>query len=202
MDNLTKKLQNSLKLTVLTPEDQEKVTKDLKFIDFITQDAISLGYRVVISGGYSVDGNLGRITRPHNDIDIEIYGTEEKPQVVYDLVEKISKHEEYSELKLIDKDRQEFYHSFFAEGNGLGADIYYVQVVSESFAETKVVVKKDGLTTPRHSFNTGMVVLEGVAFEVVSPEDQLADILKKAEKAEVVKPKHQQDIENLKILIG
>lgn len=199
MDNLAEKSRPSLKLTELSPLVWDKVGKDLKFIDLITQDAKGYGYRVVISGGYSVDGNLGRVTRPHNDIDIEVYGTEEDPWIIRELVETISQEKDYSDLELIDKGRQEFYHTFFVEGNGLGADIYYVQLVGDPFAETKIVVKKDGTTTSRHSFNTGQVMLEGIAFEVVGPREQLDDILKKAE---ILKPKHQQDIENLKILLG
>jgi hypothetical protein len=201
MDNLTEKSKTSLKLTELTPKDQEKVTKDLRFIDLITQGAKFMGYRVVISGGYSVDGNLGQITRPHNDIDIEVYGTDQEPKIVPNLMASIKQQEPFSELEITDRGRQEFYHSFFVEGNGLGADIYYVQVVSDPFAETKVVVKKDESFTAEHSFNTKQVVLEGVAYEVVGPKEQLDDILAKRQKGQDLKPKHEQDIENLKTLI-
>lgn len=199
---MTEKSRPSLKITELSPLDWDKVGKDLKFIDLITQDAKGFGYRVVISGGYAVDGNLGRITRPHNDIDIEIYGVEEDPWIIRDLVEAITQERDYSELKLIDKGRQEFYHSFFVEGNGLGADIYYVQVISDPFAETKIVVKKDGSTTSEHSFNTRQVVLEGTVFEAVEPKEQMDDILTKAEKAESIQPKHKQDIDNLRAITG
>lgn len=202
MDDLIEKSEVSLELTELSLKDWEKVGKDLVFINLLTNDAKSLGYRVVISGGYCVDGNIGRITRPHNDIDIEVYGTDQQPQVINELVKNITHQEQFSGLKLEDKGRQEYYHSFFIEGNGLGADIYYVCVVENPFVETKVVVKKDGSLTPRHSFNTKKVVLNGIAFETVGPKEQLEDILKKRQKGNDLKPKHEQDIENLKALPG
>lgn len=200
MDNLTEKSKPSLKTTELSPLNWDKVAKDLRFIDLITQNAGASGYRVVISGGYAVDGNLGVITRPHNDIDIEVYGTEGDPWIIRDLVDRISQQKDYSGLKLKDKGRQEFYHAFFAKGSGFGADIYYVQTVGNPFAERKVVVKKDGSRTPEHPFNTRRVVLERTIFEVVNPKEQLEDILKKAEKTGVVRPEHKQDVENLRAL--
>lgn len=202
MVSLIEKSEIALRLTELSPKDWEKVRKDLDFIGLMTNCAKSLGCRVVISGGYSVDGNMGRITRPHNDIDIEVYGTNQQPQIVHKLVEDIVQQDPFSELKLEDKGRQEYYHSFFVEGNGLGADIYYVCVTENPFAETKVVIKKDGTLTPEHSFNTRWVVLNDIAFEVVGPKEQLDDILKKRQKAGNLKSKHEQDIENLRTLLS
>lgn len=202
MDESTEKSENTLKLTELSPKDWEKVSRDLVFVGLMTSLAKSLGYRVVISGGYSIDGNLSRITRPHNDIDIEIYGNNPQPQMVQELIEKIKDQGQFSELELDDNGRQEFYHSFFIEGNGLGADIYYVQVADNPFADTKVVVKKDGSLTSSHAFNTRQVSLNGIVFEAVCPREQLDDILKKRQSGKDLKSKHEQDVENLKTLLG
>lgn len=117
------------------------------------------------------------------------------------MIEEIKQQEQFRELKLEDKGRQEFYHSFFIEGNGLGADIYYVRVAENPFLDTKVVVKNNGSLTPSHLFNTRQVVLNGTAFEVVCPREQLDDILKKRQNGKDLKPKHEQDIENLRSLL-
>lgn len=100
MDDLIEKSEVSLELTELSPKDREKIKKDLAFIGLLTNDAKSLGCRVVISGGYATDGNLGRITRPHNDIDIEVYGTDQQPKVIQKLIEKIKQKDQFCELKL------------------------------------------------------------------------------------------------------
>lgn len=64
------------------------------------------------------------------------------------------------------------------------------------------MVKKDGTHTLEHSFNTRQANLEGVSFEVVGPGEQLDDILKKRQNGKELKPKREQDIENLKRLLG
>ncbi len=56
----------------LTTAQQEKTQQALTFIDLITKIGKEQGIRIIISGGYAVDGFLGEITRFHNDIDIQI----------------------------------------------------------------------------------------------------------------------------------
>jgi len=188
------------KSTELSQDNWSKVRKDLSFIDFVTTRAREEGFRVVISGGYSTDGNIGQITRPHNDIDIQVYGSDSTPQIIQKLTDEVKEKGEFSELKLKDKGRQEYYHTLFIEGNGLGADIYYVRVTGNPFAMTKVVVKNDGSTTEEHAFNTNNVSLEGVCFEATTPEEQLNDIQEKRKRGYKVKPRHDQDIVNLELL--
>ena len=49
-------------------DDLKKIGRDLEFIKLTTEIAKELGLRAIVAGGYAVDGSLGQITRPHNDI--------------------------------------------------------------------------------------------------------------------------------------
>ena len=83
----------------------------------------------------------------------------------------------------------------------LGADIYYVQVKGDPFAEEKEVIKQDGTISTKHGYGTQTYTLEGVTFEGINPTSELADkIYKREYKKDPVKPNHTQDIENLKLI--
>ena len=60
----------SLKKTVLSTEEQEITRKALGYIEALTRLAKERGMRLVVGGGYAVDGFLEEITRPHADIDL------------------------------------------------------------------------------------------------------------------------------------
>jgi len=178
-----------------------KIKNDLRFIELISAYAKQADLRVIISGGYATDGNLGEVTRPHEDIDVQIYGNGDRAKsTVEDLVEKIAGEDEsFSGLRIDDKGRQEYYHWIFTEKKGFGADIYYIQVADDPFADKKRVVRKDGTLTEAHEFDTGFVELEGVSYEAEKPEAILTDMLYKREvRGDELKEKHEQDITNLK----
>ena len=104
-------------------------------------------------------------------------------------------------MGLKDKGRQEYYHVFFAEGNGLDSDIYYIQVTGNPFDQEKYVVKKDGSHTEKQTYDTVNVVLEGVTFEATNPTSELVDKLYKRKiRGDVPKVRHDQDMENLKLI--
>ena len=187
-----------------TEIDWGKVGKDLRFIELATRLAKDLNCRVIIHGGYAVDGALGKITRPHNDIDVQIFGQgSNTAQAINGLINKISRQDpSFANLKMIDKGRKEFYHNFVFERPGFGADIYYIQVETNPFASEKVVIKNDGSKTEAQEWETRQVILEGVSFEAQSPEVELRDRLKKRGEGEPIKPKRDQDIANLQHLLG
>lgn len=187
-----------------TEIDWGKVRKDLRFIELATRLAKDLNCRVIIHGGYAVDGALGKITRPHNDIDLQIFGQNDNPaQTINTLIGQISRQDpSFANLKMIDKERKEFYHNFVFEKPGFGADIYYIQVETDPFASEKVVIKNDGSKTEVQEWETRQVILEGVSFEAQSPEVELRDRLEKRGKGEPELPKHNQDIANLQRLIN
>ena len=187
----------------VTEADLKKIQKDLRFIDLMTQLAKAKDCRLIVSGGYAVDGNLGRITRPHGDIDIQIFGQRgESEQIIRGLVTKVKKDESsLSEVYVSDKGRQEYYHSFLAKGNGLGSDVYYIQVTENPFGSEKHVVKKDGTISERQEYETVEVTLEGITFEAISPTPELMDKLYKREiRGDEPKSKHDQDIANLRLI--
>lgn len=182
----------------LTREELEKTEKDLDFIKSTTEICKDNNARLIVSGGYSIDGNLGKITRPHRDLDILIFGQDDRP---VEFVDSLFGQLNASTLELEDKGRKTFYHWFFAEGGGQGIDIYYIQVKGDPFAKEKVVIKSDGSETEIQQYNTRKVSLGGIDFEAQDPEDSLSDILMKRERGERQRLEHDQDIMNLKQLL-
>jgi hypothetical protein len=197
-----KLLQCKLITSEVSETDWQKIRNDLHFIERMTKLAKEKGCRLIVSGGYAVDGGLGRITRPHRDIDIQIYGKDSGEQLVKDFIVGVKEGEStFLEVELKDKGRQEYYHAFFAEGNGLGSDIYYIQVTGDPFDQVKFVIKKDGSLTDRQTYDTVQIVLEGVMFEAINPTSELVDKLYKRKiRGDVPKAEHDQDMENLKLV--
>jgi hypothetical protein len=202
MQDNRKFLQSKLLTTQVGEKDRQKIRSDLHFIEELAKLANEKGYRLIVSGGYAVDGSLGRITRPHRDIDIQIYGQGSSEQIVNELVAILKKDEPiFLEVEVRDKGHQEYYHAFFAEGNGLGADIYYIQVTGDPFSQEKFVVKKDGSHTERQTYDTVQVTLDGIAFEATNPTFELVDKLyKRYIRGDAPKEGHDQDMENLKLI--
>lgn len=160
-----KKKQSSFHLVTseLNASDKQKIIKDLDFIQKITINALKVGCRVIISGGYANDGALGQITRPHGDTDLQVYGTEnDSITLIKNIVEESSVN--IKAFNLEDRGRQTYYHTFKASGEGFGADIYYVQVVTDPSSNQKIVLKSDGTENEKQYFNTSKVTLEGVTF--------------------------------------
>lgn len=188
----------------VTERDLKKIQTDLRFIGLMTKLAREKNCRLIVSGGYAVDGSLGRITRPHGDIDIQIFGqSDEGEHIVGELISDAIKNEpSLSEIVIHDKERQEFYHAFAAKQKGFGADIYYVQVKDDPFGIDKHVVKRDGTITERQEYETVEVTLEGVTFEAISPIPELVDKLyKRTIRGDEPKSKHDQDITNLRLIV-
>lgn len=201
MENSIRQLNFNLITSELSAPDREKILKDLRFIQKITINALEAGCRIIVSGGYANDGALGQITRAHGDIDLQVYGIQGDANIlIKHLVEESS--ENIGILNLEDKGRELYYHTFKAKGNGLGADIYYVQVVTDPFSEQKIVLKSDGTHNEKQNFNTSKVALEGVTFEAVNPDEGLKDITGKRESGYGIKEKHDQDIINLTKLLS
>lgn len=83
-------LRHKIVVSKVTEADWKKIRNDLRFIDLMAQLVKENGCRLVVSGGYAVDGCLGKVTRPPRDIDIQIYGrARESEQIVRELVEGV-----------------------------------------------------------------------------------------------------------------
>jgi hypothetical protein len=199
----TKALNEQIEVSEIRKDDWKKIKSDLRFIQLVNRFAKDANLRVIISGGYANDGNLGEITRPHNDIDIQVYGNSNSPQeIVENLIQAVTAVDDtYSGLEINDKGRQEYYHSYFIEKEGLGADVYYIQVVGNPNGNEKRVVKSDGTYGEPHEFDANKVLLEGVGFEAENPVSELVDILYKRNiRGDKLKDKHEQDIANLQLI--
>jgi hypothetical protein len=184
------------KIASLTEEQKKEVKKHLDFISHVTEESIKHGYRAIIGGGYAVDGVIGQITRPHNDIDIQLYGNDViTPKLLCDSVLK----GKYAEYHFEDRGRTEYWHSFFI--NEIGAEICYIRVAFNPFSESKIVIKSDNTYSEEHDFETKIVILDGVRYEVQNPVQELADkIYKRDYRGDAKLPKHDQDISNLKLI--
>lgn len=201
MEDNNNRLNFKLITSELSSLDKKKVSNDLKFIQKMTANAHKFGCRVVISGGYANDGALGQITRSHGDIDLQVYGNQDDANaLIKDIVGESSKNTET--INLEDRGRETYYHVFKAKDNGFGADIYYVQVVTDPYSNEKIVLKSNGTQTEKQYFNTSIVTLDGVTFEAVNPDEGLKDITSKRENNYGIKEKHDQDIINLTMLLS
>ena len=142
MDNKT--ATERLTTSEITKSDWGKIKKDLRFIELISRHAKKHNLRVIIFSGYAVDGCLGQVTRPHRDLDVQIYGqTNKGTSLVERLVSEIkTKDSIFSSLSIKNRGRQEYYQHFFVEGSGIGVDTFYIQVSGNPFDDKKQVVKK------------------------------------------------------------
>lgn len=185
--------------TAITEEEREMISNQLHFIAQVTEINLKKGFRTVISGGYAVDGHLGEITRPHNDIDIQIYGKDVMTKALLEAICLDSLPSQHGKLDIEDRGRKEYYHQFFI--NGIGAEVYYLQVVTKPFSDTKIMVRSDGTYSDEHEYDTKMVYLNGVRFEAQSAVIELADkIFKREHRGDAKQAKHEQDIYNLKLI--
>jgi hypothetical protein len=190
---------SELKKSLITKEEEGRIEEHLAFIDTVSVTNLKLGYRTIIGGGYAVDGNLGEITRPHNDIDIHIYGKEVMTPVLLESICLDVLPSKHGKFDIEDNGRKEFYHSFFIKG--IGADVYYIRLATAPFTDTKIVIKDDGEYAEEDYFETKMVYLRGVRFEAQNPVVELADkVFKRVFRGDPKLEKHEQDIYNLKLI--
>lgn len=189
----------------LTEDQKIKIDVDLRLISLITEIGKELGCRVIIAGGYAVDGVLGQISRPHNDIDIQIYGQNENGvELVTNLLGLVAKKDpHFSEFSIEDKAHKEYYHNLYTRIGGTIADVYYLQTKNSPFESNKVIIKKDGSLSEPHSYGTKRFVLNGVSFEGQDPLTELVDkIYKRDYRNDPKLARHEQDIENLKTIVS
>ena len=196
--------KNKFIIKPLSSDQLTKIINDLKFISLLAQVAKEKQMRVVIGGGYAVDGALGKLTRPHNDIDIQIYGNNsngnEVVRELFDLMEQNGF--DSSKLKTTDKKESTFYHNYLAEKPGFGADIYYIRLQNSPFDKRKTIIRNDGLINESQEYETHIVSLNGVSFEAVLPKNELDDKVLKKNRGEKQRDEIDQDIKNLKILLN
>lgn len=185
--------------TSLTPEEERNTHHQLSFISHITKVAKKYKIRIIVSGGFAVDGALGKITRPHEDIDIQLYGSEKNGEK--ELLKILTDINPILTSQLIEKPRSDFYSYFHLPLNESIVEFYYLQITTNPFSDEKIVVKKNGTTTQTHKYDIVPVTLNGISFEAQDPVTELADrIYKRDFRGDPRKTKHEQDIYNLSFI--
>lgn len=183
----------------LTSDQEKKTNADLQLIDKLTKVGRDNGMRVIISGGYAVDGFFGEITRYHNDVDIQIYSTKESAEKVIErLLVSIASASGW-EYTTEDKGRKEYYHNLVYKFENSTLDIYYLQTKTSPLGNEKFIVKSDGNVDQQEFGELIFGKIDGVVFEIQDPAWELKDkIYKREERGDPKRPEHEQDIENLK----
>lgn len=186
----------------LTSGQEKKTNADLQLIDKLIRAARNNGMRIIISGGYAIDGFFEEITRYHNDIDIQIYGTKENAEeVVERLLDSIAPASGW-EYTTEDKGRKEYYHNLVYKFGNSTLDIYYLQTRTSPLGKKKFIVKSDGSVDQQEFGEPTFGKIGDIAFEIQDPTWEFKDkIYKREERGDPKRPEHEQDIENLKLTL-
>lgn len=185
----------------LTSEQENKSQDHLRIINLLTKTGRDNGFRIIISGGYAVDGFLGEITRFHNDIDIQIYGTEENAKKVIDGL--LSRIGDFSKYAAEDKRRKGYYHNLVYKLKDLTLDIYYLQTKTSPLEKEKFIVKSDGSVDEQRFEEPVYGKIDNITFEIQDPLVEMKDkIYKREVRGDPQRQEHEQDIENLKLAFG
>jgi hypothetical protein len=188
----------------LTKDQHDKIGKDLQLISLVANVGKDLGCRAIIAGGYAVDAALGQITRPHNDIDIQLYSQDNDGlEFVKTLLGAVAKNDpQFVNFSIDDKVHKEYYRNLYIKIGGTIADVYYIQTKNNPFDDLKIIVKKDGSFSEPHHFETKKFTLNGVEFEGQDPLTEIVDKIYKRDYRDDPKlERHEQDIDNLKAIV-
>jgi hypothetical protein len=181
----------------LTNEQEKKIKKALLLIEILTKNGRENDFRIIIQGGYAVDGFLGEITRNHSDIDIQIYGVEEDAKrAVKKLFEKCGINRGYITE---DKGRNEYYYNYIYKFNDLNLDIYYLQTKTSPLEKEKFIIKSNGEVDEQEFKEPTYGKLGDITFEITDPLKEMKDkIYKREVRGDPKRPEHDQDLSNLK----
>lgn len=182
----------------LTLDQERKVQDDLRLITSLTRIGHENALRVIISGGYAVDGFLGEITRYHNDIDIQTYGAKENAEEVIERLLGVIGFAREREYATEDKGRKDYYRNLVYRFGNSTLDIYYLQTKTSPLGKEKFIVKSDGSVDYQKFGEPKYGTISGVIFEIQDPTWELKDkIYKREERGDPKRPEHEQDIINL-----
>lgn len=185
---------SEIKMMSILGDDQTRINRHLAFIKHLTNTSIQFGYRPIVVGGYAVDGILGMITRPHANINIVIYG---KDVITVTLLKERILTGAYQSYTVEEKERGLLCHEFYIPE--VQACIYYVAVATNPFSDTNIVVRADGVYTEEEEYNSKIVVLDHVRYEVQGATEGLAERIYQRDHQGLLKnPKYDQDIHNLR----
>lgn len=103
----------------------------------------------------------------------------------------------YQSYTVEEKERGLLCHEFYIPE--VQACIYYVAVATNPFSDTNIVVRADGVYTEEEEYNSKIVVLDHVRYEVQGATEGLAERIYQRDHQGLLKnPKYDQDIHNLR----
>lgn len=190
----------------LFSEQEAKTKYDLRLIDALVKQGQKMGLRVVIHGGYATDGFLGQITRYHDDIDVEVYGTSEDAEATIDTLVNhagTSITSGFFEFEVDEgQGKRDFYHNFVIKTGNTSLDVYYTQTKTLPFGEDKIIIKKDG-SLSHQKFGKQYGKVGNISYEIQDPLTGVVDkIYKREYRGDPKFEKHEQDIENLRQVVS
>lgn len=187
-------------LVIAKDIDAEKVSRDLNFLAQCIKFTQQRKWRLVVYGGYGLDGYLKTITRSHGDLDIVIYGQSNR-KVAENLL-KSYLESQLRNVQIIVK-QEPFFLELDVRGTNFAGNLYYVETAQDPQQDLTQVRKVDGeiVINSTKDFPTPVEgKLQNLEVEVQDQSAHLADILRRRE-TDYVAGKHDQDIENIKTVI-
>jgi hypothetical protein len=174
--------------------------RDKKALDFITNlrnECLKDNIRLIVYGGYATDGNFGKLTRKHDDIDLVIFDQKNRIDFIKKIVTKnLKKVTKFKSVEL--KERNEFNQPFLFKTEDFSVEIYYVHTDRKPLGDYYAVVKSDGTISEEQNFSKNIVKLGNYEYEAHTPEQILVDMLYKREKrGDPPQEKHTNDIKKL-----
>lgn len=178
--------------------NHHKINYDLSVITQLGILAHTYNWRMVVSGGYGLDGAIGQITRNHNDLDLILYGSQSRArarELFHSACRSLLRVPE-----LIFKE-QEFYLECDVKSDVFVGNFYYVQTKNDPYRDLYSVIKNDGsiiTNTPIDFPPPQKGSLNDLTFEIQDQSAHQKDIMTKGGSNT---ERHTQDLANLSILL-
>lgn len=156
-----------------------KTQSDLQFIERFQSFCISNNFRLVVYGGYGLDAYFRRVSRPHGDIDLVVYGQNSRTKAAKLIRNFIKTIYPNASIK---QSENPFQIVIDANYIGFGLDLYYIQTKEDPYLSIHTVIKTNGevVTNDPSIFPPPMKgSLEGLELEVQDQSSHLKDILAK-----------------------
>jgi hypothetical protein len=187
-------------ITISEEVNNSKIDSDINFLKSFHLFTKQNNWRVVVSGGYGLDGYLRTITRTHGDLDLIIYGQDNRKNAEQKIREQLE-----TQLKgaNISTDSVEFFIEIDVHASKCVGNFYYVETVNNPMTDLSQVKKMDGqvVTNSPSDFPPPVLgKLRDLEIEVQDQGAHLKDILRRRG-YDTALGKHDQDIKNIHVAL-
>lgn len=179
--------------------NHHKINYDLSVITQFGILAHTYNWRMVVSGGYGLDGAIGQITRNHNDLDMILYGSQSRARA-RELFHSACRS--LLRVPVLVFKEEEFYLECDVKSDVFVGNFYYVQTQNDPYNDLSTVIKNDGsiiTNTPTDFPPPQKGSLNDLTFEIQDQSSHLKDILAKGGGNTT---RHSYDLVNLEILLA